>query len=175
MTAAAVIPATFSDWKLIKTRGVVQLVFEIPIENADAAYQVVGGMPNAATERWFAIARLNESKRATPPAPAGEAEAHKVAPVSPTPQHWGGMSPAQQSGMLCNEQKFQTFIREVYSERWRLMNNGTDAERAALIVRSLCSVKSRSELAQNEAAARIWRSIVSDYRAWIVEAEVVPA
>ena len=63
MTAAA-FKATFADWKLIKTRGCIQLVFEVPLHESDMAYRVVGGMPNAAEERWFAIARLTTEGRA---------------------------------------------------------------------------------------------------------------
>ena len=40
MTAAA-FRASYSDWKLIKTRSVVQIVFEVPLEAADEAYQVL--------------------------------------------------------------------------------------------------------------------------------------
>lgn len=57
MTQAA-FRAVFADWKVIKTRATVQLVFEIPIEQADQAYQALGGMPIAASEVWCGIARL---------------------------------------------------------------------------------------------------------------------
>ena len=40
----AAIKATFSDFKLIKTRKVAQLVMEIPVEQADAALKALGGL-----------------------------------------------------------------------------------------------------------------------------------
>ena len=60
--------ATYTGWKLIKTRACVQIVFEVPLEKANEAYELLGGMPVAATENWFAIARLNQSKISVPPA-----------------------------------------------------------------------------------------------------------
>src|ERR1043165_3840449 len=57
MTAAA-FQATYSDVKLIKSRKVVQIVFEIPLEGWDAASLALGGMPNPAAEVWCGIARL---------------------------------------------------------------------------------------------------------------------
>jgi hypothetical protein len=58
MDKPAAFSAEYADWKLIRTRKVVQIVFEVPMELADHAYQVVGGMPNLAEPSWFGIARL---------------------------------------------------------------------------------------------------------------------
>ena len=69
MTSAAAFQATFSDWKLIKTRKVVQVVLEIPLEGADVAYQALGGMPDPAKEIWVASTSL---------AQIVENEAHKL-------------------------------------------------------------------------------------------------
>jgi hypothetical protein len=54
--------ASYADWRVIKTRACIQVVFEVPIEQADQAYQVLGGMPMAANEIWCAVARLDERK-----------------------------------------------------------------------------------------------------------------
>ena len=50
--------ATYSDFKLVKTRKVVQIVLEVPLEAAGHAYNVLGGMPTFGNEQWFAVARL---------------------------------------------------------------------------------------------------------------------
>lgn len=60
MTKPAAFSAVYSDWKLIKTRGVVSISFEVPLEAAGHAYNVLHGMPNFAEELRFAIARLND-------------------------------------------------------------------------------------------------------------------
>lgn len=56
----AAFSATYSDLKLIKTRSVVQFVFEVPLEAAGHAMNVLGGMPSPMAETWFAIARLEK-------------------------------------------------------------------------------------------------------------------
>lgn len=56
----AAFSATYADWKLIKTRQVVQVIFEVPLEAAGHAYNVMEGMPSPMQERWFAIARMKK-------------------------------------------------------------------------------------------------------------------
>lgn len=52
--------AEYVDWKLIKTRGAVQIVFEVPIEKAGHAYEALGGMPAQGASTWFAIAKMEK-------------------------------------------------------------------------------------------------------------------
>lgn len=159
---AAAFQATYSDWKVIKGRKVVQIVVEIPIEQADLAYQVVGGMPNPAAEAWLAVARIN------PNAAKEEAEQSKIRAERPK-QNWTDMSLAQQSGILCADKSFQTFLYE----RGFIMIK--DEVAAAEYVRSLCQITSRSLLRANTPAGHRWSMLVSDYRGWDMEAQVVPA
>jgi hypothetical protein len=56
----AAFSATYSDLRLVKTRKVVQFVFEVPLEAAGHAMNVLGGMPSPMKEEWFAIARLQK-------------------------------------------------------------------------------------------------------------------
>lgn len=58
MDNLAAIEAAYSDFKLIKGRKVVQLIFEVPLEKANEAFHVLGGMPNPTSEVWVAVARL---------------------------------------------------------------------------------------------------------------------
>jgi len=145
----AVFKATYSDWRLVKTRKVVQIVFEVPVENSDAAYQVVGGMADSSQEKWFAIARLDES----PPKP------EKKAPIT-----FHEMSPAQQAGMLCADEAFQKFMKET---------GNVKPDNVADTIRGLCGVTSRSDIKPGTEAARRWSGIVSDYRAWQHEPEYI--
>lgn len=61
MENPAAFGAEYSDFKLIKTRGVIQICFEVPLEKADHAYQVLGGMPDASKSAWFGIAKLQKA------------------------------------------------------------------------------------------------------------------
>jgi hypothetical protein len=62
METPAAFSATYADIKTIKTRQVVQIIFEVPVEAAGHAYNVLGGWPDFESERWFAIARLEKPR-----------------------------------------------------------------------------------------------------------------
>lgn len=151
MTAA--FKATYSDWKLVKTRQVVQIVFEVPLAEADSAYELLGGMPAPATERWFGIAALRS------PEPV------KPQPVPDKPQagakrDWRDIPPSQQAGIRCEEPMFISFLKEERSDDWH------ESQEAAECVRLICGVTSRSELSTNQKARVIWTQLNSQFEAW---------
>lgn len=59
MTDARVIKATFAEWKMIKTRKVLQLVLEIPLEQQGEVLTRLGP-PMPDQEKWVAVALLDE-------------------------------------------------------------------------------------------------------------------
>jgi len=59
MEKPAAFSASYSNWRVVQGRKVVQIVMEVPLEAAHHAYNVLGGMPNIAESKFFAIARLN--------------------------------------------------------------------------------------------------------------------
>lgn len=136
--------ATYSDWKLIKTRGVVQVIFEVPLADHDVAYQVVGGMPTS-NERWFAIAPINLAKE----------------PFEKARRKWNELQPAQQAGIRCDEPRFVAFLIENYPDDWH------ESQDAAACVRLICAVHSRVELGTNQKARVIWHQLDSAYQAWL--------
>ena len=60
MSDPAAFSATYSNWKVIQGRKVIQIVFEVPIEASGHAYNVLGGMPSFGSDKWFAIARMQQ-------------------------------------------------------------------------------------------------------------------
>jgi hypothetical protein len=59
MTDARVIKATYTEWRMIKTRKVLQLVLEIPLEQqGDVLTRLGPPMPDQ--EKWVAVALLDE-------------------------------------------------------------------------------------------------------------------
>lgn len=149
-------PATFAacyaDWKLIKTRRCVQIVLEVPLEAADEAYSALGGMPNAATERWVAVARLdmNAVKQGAQKSPSATPE--------PSPRQQTGAASkynlAQRAGMLCAQPSFRLFL-------------GVESEdEAAAKVRGICHVKSRSEIIPNTSAGYSFETLLNEYVGW---------
>lgn len=169
--APAVFKACYSEIKHVKTRGVVAFTFEVPISKSNEALAVLGGVPNSAAEIWCAIAVLNLKPESevmpavkdtqsgfpdTRPPPASSAAGAK--------KSWHTMKPAQQAGILCNEQSFRNFLRmNGYS-------NATNPEKAADVVREHCDVTSRSDITPDNS---LWRDLVSNYRAWMHEPDAM--
>jgi hypothetical protein len=152
--------ATYSDWKLIKTRGVVQVVMEIPLADADAAYDVLGGMPVHGKERWFGIAALKstaEEARAKP--------RQTLLPDAPTGgakrMDWRDVQPAAQAGIRCGEPEFWAFLREVMT-----YPGAKNADAAAAIVRRICQVNSRAEFSTDHRKRVLWHQLDSQFQAW---------
>jgi hypothetical protein len=156
----AVFSATYSDWRVIKGRKVVQIVFELPLESSDEAYQVLGGMPIAAREKWFGIARLNLTKTA----------------AEKTKRSFNDLPEPQQAGILCNEPAFWRFLRERDPNLWyrcrRVDGKWLEyPDAAASVVRELCKVSSRAEITSKNVE---WSTLLLSYRVWQKAAEVVP-
>jgi hypothetical protein len=152
--------ATYSDWKLIKTRGVVQVVMEVPLADADAAYDVLGGMPIHGKERWFGIAALKSTAEEAAAKPRQEIPHDSRPDGAKRKMDWRDMQPAAQAGLRCAEPLFRAFLREV--KRY----GHCDEEEAAIAVRDMCGVKSRADLGTVHAARVIWHQLDSEYLAW---------
>lgn len=161
MTEPLAFRATYSDWRLIKTRGVVQVVMEVPLADADAAYQILGGMPDTSRESWFAVAPL---KLPVPQAPAIAKPALELDKPQARAKHekmnWREVQPAAQAGIRCAEPMFRTFLREVKKY------GHCDEEDAAVAVRDICGVSSRAELSSKHAARMIWKQLDDEFQAW---------
>lgn len=152
--------ATYSDWKLIKTRGVVQVVMEVPLADADAAYDVLGGMPVHGKERWFGIAALKSTAEEAAAQPR-----QTLAPKTPTGgakrMDWREVQPAAQAGIRCADPVFKAFLSEQYRKEWVHANKEADE-----CVRRICGVQSRSELGTIHAARLIWKMLDDQFLAW---------
>jgi len=149
MSEPAAIRATFSDFKLIKGRRCAQLVFEVPIEEADAAVRTIGGMPQPATERWCGIALLDIAKPTQEP--AKEKRPFRELPI------------AQRAALLCERAAFQTFLREILGYKCE------DADQAASVLRRYCDIDSRSALATDHAGAATFIELERQFEIWLRE------
>ena len=133
------IPATFSKFQQVSGRKVLQLVFEVPIERAKEAFDLLG-YPVPGTESWVAIAPLQHE-------PKPWKQFHEL----PLPQ---------QAGIKCADNGFQQFLMNMGP----IPYDGQEfTEWAALNVRQICDVQSRSELATNPEAAERWRNLLREF------------
>jgi hypothetical protein len=157
----------YSDLKFIKTRSVVQMHVEFPIEDGAEIVKLFGA-PLPGKPVRVAIARLNlkpelevvpnnnpisgsDTKR------AGE-EKHR---------DWSSLSPAQQAGICSGEPRFWKFLNEQSGDQ----NNAgvgliNSAETAATYIRLVCGVQSRRELHTADGSLGRWIDLDARYRAW---------
>lgn len=143
--------ATYSDLKLIKTRQCVQIVFELPLADFDAAYEVLGGLPDSSKETWFGIAPLQQRPET---------------PETDERRNWRDVEPSAQAAMRCNQPEFWAFLREEHKQRV------TNKDDAATAVRKLCKVNSRAHFNTNHAARMVWHGFDSEYQAWLAKERV---
>jgi hypothetical protein len=175
MNQPAAFSASYSDWKLIKTRGVVQVVMEIPLADADTAYNVLGGMPDVARENWFAIAplklpRAEKENNTTPirtaaqPQPDvprsgwGEAGSPFMAKAK---RDWRAVPYPQQAGIRICEATFAAYLREEHPDEWH------ETGEADACVKFICNINSKRELLTNHKAALLWHQLDTAYSAWL--------
>lgn len=166
MTNAA-FKAAYADWKLIKTRSVIQVVLEIPLEQADLAYQVLGGMPLPASEQWVAIARLDEGATVAPELPveaAGPRGETPDRPHKPRKLVAADKRLAQQAAICCTEPTFRKFLEEKHGYA------PANEEDAAEALRDMIGVGSRSEIVPGTVFADRWDKIRGQYIAWKIAA-----
>jgi hypothetical protein len=135
--------AAYADLKIVKTRGVAQLILEIPLEQADAALEVLGGVPRPDREVWCAVARLAKDAPAEPVQPEEPAKERRAFHEMPLPQ---------QAGLLCKDFRFQAWC-------------GAENEMEAIeYLRHCCGVSSRADLPFVEEAGSKFLAIVESYR-----------
>lgn len=126
MTATAALAGSYSDFKLVKTRAVAQLVIEIPIEQAEAAIKMFG-IPMSGTEIPVAVALLVKETAQPKPADLSKSERGK--------EQYRQMDDMERARVravqLCKDLKFQLWAsRQVQPEghsltveqwmRWRI-------------------------------------------------------
>ena len=153
---AAAFTSTYSDWRLIKGRKVVQIVLEIPLEAANEAYAVLGGMPNPAAETWCAIARLvttrkeelSDTTSTHQPAPEDTASASARAPNKL----------ARLAGMLSKTPLFHRYI-----ELYGLCG---DEANAAGYIRDNCGVASRSQIISGAPSGYRFLELYDTFMRW---------
>lgn len=158
---AAMISGTFADFKLVKTRSVAQLVVEVPIEQADSALKLLGGVPQPGAEKPVAVARLAVETQAAPPAQARRAAARNPDEAKPK-RPWSELKLSARAAIICGEPEFW---------RWAQAQGpyGITIEmstQAADWLRWKTSVGSRKDYETYEGAGRRYLQIEEKYLQW---------
>jgi hypothetical protein len=170
--------AVYADWKVLKTRSVVQVVLELPIKDSDEAYRILGGMPTFDGQpRYFAVARLDmdkvregvASKAADQPTEqGGDACRHtgitEQAQESPSPTH---IDLVKRAVVLSNDPDFRMFLKANYN--FPLAKN--DKEGADQL-RFMCAVESRKDIKPGSKAEKLLMDLDEEFRKWLLGANV---
>ena len=171
MMEHAAIQGTFADLKSVKTRSVVQMVIEIPIEQAEQVVKAFG-FPQPGAEIAVAVARMDPEKAKAAPAPT-------ETPAKPK-KPFRDYSLSQQAGMRCKEEQFVIFLHNKFTQAFKDMLLQIDTKWTSFkmvprdrykdvareMVCELCAVVSRSEFDVDDAGAALWAGLNSRYEAW---------
>jgi hypothetical protein len=177
MTAAA-IKAAFADWRPVKSRGVLQLIMEVPVEQTEHILKTLGA-PIPGQETWVGVALLSpEASKVEPASKPGESPSRAAGAPSAPPQHGAGaasgdtkpkreMSLPQRVGMLCNDSSFQEWAIDFAARRGMSFGNPPAGplrrDAVASIVRAACGVQSRSEILPGTEAAKKWSMLFDGF------------
>ena len=183
MSEPRVIQADYSNWRTVAGRKVLQLVFEVPIEQtADVMAKL--GVPMPGENKWCAIALLDttacasgngDGKPENAPKPSRGSEAGVDLPgssVTPINAHtaaagtslkekdrrpFASLPLSQQAAIRCQDNDFKLFL------------NASNAEDAAAKVRGLCQVSSRSEIVEGDKTGDRWLNLEANFQAWLTD------
>lgn len=154
MADAAIIRAEYVEWKMVKTRKALQIIFEVPLEQQEHVMGALGiPMPDKSTP--VAIARLTDEATADEPPAMLEPPANDDRPSRPL---------SQISAFLCTVVAFRRFLGPEGINAFEMMPT---EDQAADYVRESCGVRSRAEFDTDESAAANFRHLRSQYNAWM--------
>lgn len=167
MKALAAIRGTFSDFKLIKTRKLAQLIIEIPIEQADAALTALGGLPRSDAERWCAIALLDPTIRGTVDALREVTKKHSIKFDADEIAALRQEEPKERRAFCELPFPQQAGIKsaDVHFQLWLSNHNACFAEEpdCAAAIRRHCRVKSRADILPGTDAGERWLALLREY------------
>jgi hypothetical protein len=166
------IQGDYRDLKFIKTRGVAQVVIEIP-ETAQDEFVDMFGTPRQGFGVPVVISRMvTRQAEPSPQPPQNTPEPSPELPLDHAPK---GGALSRQAALTCRERAFWEFL----SATGLSVDRPETEEEAAAIVRALCSstpgtsLVSRATLDHDPVAAQKWSDLLRSYRAWYYEDNVL--
>lgn len=137
---------TFSDLKLVKTRGVAQVIVEIPIEHF-SSFVAHFGAPNGDT--WVGIAKINGQPRGMMDSP-GPAEKDRTE----------GAAAVKAAALRCKDEPFQRWLLgTLYNPQDPAWNELETINQLRLQL----DVKSRAEIGDSPEKLADWRALCRIY------------
>lgn len=159
MSEPRALTGDFADIRTVKSRSVIQVIVELPIEEGENVVKMFG-FPQPSNPTKLALARLAQPAQIE--ATAEIAAQQRVQATAGEKRRWREITLAQQAGIRCAEPAFWTYLREQGQPQV------TDTETAAEYVRMVCgNLHSRAELDRKPAAGRLWTDLDARYQAWL--------
>lgn len=156
------IQADYKTHKHIPSRKQYQLIMEVPEEMFPKVCEVLG-YPQTGGNTFVGIALLDIPEKHT--------DFHTANTPIFTPQEGDkteGEKLAQRAGILCGDREFQRFLDSV-SDPCKFPGVVGCSETAADILRYICGIKSRKELATNPEAQKKCRELFNKFDQWKTE------
>lgn len=145
MTDKAAIMGTFADLRSVKTRSVLQMIIEVPIEQAARVIEVFG-FPQPGREIPVTVFRPAETEAVA--VKAGE-------PKSKTP--FKDLRASQQAVLLCKDVVFLQWLEK------KCFRSLGDEQETASALRHALGINSRAELDSDARATRLWRAMLEEF------------
>lgn len=136
MSESAILQAEFVDVRPVKSRKVMQLIFEVPIEAADHALSALGGFPRPDQSRYVAIAQLDVKKD----------------PAAVSHTRWDDKPLSTRAGILCTKKEFQMFLI-----------GEADEDKTIAFLKNACRVASRADLVKGSSGGEQFLRIEQSY------------
>lgn len=144
-----VIAAVYAEWQMVKTRSVLVLKFEVPIDQTEHVMTVLG-IPRPDQEHWYAITRLID----------GAVQQKKSVVL-------GADRALRQCHAVCHEFKFQHWI--VKHPYFGIRTTHGDCPEvneanARLAILDYCKIKSRGDLLTSRGALEAWDELIGAFQ-----------
>lgn len=151
MTAIA---AAFADFRPVKSRGVYQIILEVPAENANAVLIALGGVPVFGSEQWVGVAPLKAKPE--PEKPKAEEPPATGGPVDKERRRFHTLPRSQQAAILINTPEF--------CEWWNPDHPPAPGAEMDADLKSDFRITSKRDLDYVGSAASKWDAIVERFR-----------
>lgn len=162
MSQPAVFRATVQSYRSAASRGMFQIVLEVPEEQTPEVTTI------APRGSWVAVAALSPEGAA--PATSGQEREVSAppAPLKPSDKPgWSKLPLSQQAAIRCGDPVFRKWLEEKICHR----KVNTHDESAA-VVRHYCGIESRADLDVYPVPAVKWQDLENRYSAWRIADKV---
>lgn len=136
-----VIKGTYSDFKIIKSRKIAQMIIEVPLEAANNLIDMFG-LPRPDQEQWVAVAALD---------------------LVSSHRNDDATKAIQLAGMICRDIEFGKWLKS--SKNMKEVDPDSH-ESIANALRALLGIKSRTDMNNSPDTVTAFNRLIGEYNSW---------